>query len=132
MDCTSGEALDDTTLAEHRGLDDIVVCQHREDRIAPTRVRDRDGLLGPFSCQRCRFRRRAIVNGDLMAGLQQVRRHGRAHLAQPDETNFHYFAPSNVSAALNTTALTRSAAAAERSWILPRRPVPVHQYDGAL
>jgi hypothetical protein len=93
MDRGGGEALKDTVLAEHRGLDDIVVCQHREDRIAPTGLRDRGGLLGPSLHQGFRFPSRAIVDGDLVAGLQQIRRHARAHMAKPDETDLHHPAP---------------------------------------
>jgi hypothetical protein len=32
---------------------------------------------------------RAIVDGDALAGLEQVQRHRRAHLAEPDETDLH-------------------------------------------
>ena len=89
MDCAGREALEDTVLAEHDGLDGIVVCQHREDRIAATGVRDRAGLLGPCLHQGFCFRRRAIVDGELMAGLQQIGGHACAHLAKPDETDLH-------------------------------------------
>jgi hypothetical protein len=32
---------------------------------------------------------RANVDGDALAGLEQVQRHRRAHVAEPDETDFH-------------------------------------------
>src|SRR6266446_10280638 len=96
MDRAGTEAVENTVLAEHDGLDGIVVGEHREDRIAPTGVRDRGGLLGPSPHQGFRFRPRAIVDGDLMAGLQEIRRHACAHPAKPDETNLHDPAPSNA------------------------------------
>jgi hypothetical protein len=65
-----------------------------ENGITPTGIRDRGGLLGPFLHQGFRFRPRAIVDSDFMAGLQEVRRHACAHLAKPDETNLHDLAPS--------------------------------------
>ena len=97
MDGAGREALEDTLLAARYGLDDIVVGEHREDRIAPTGARDRGGLLCPSPHQGFRFRPRAIVDGDLMASLKQIRGHARAHTAKPDETDLHDPAPSNAS-----------------------------------
>src|SRR5260370_2277567 len=97
MDGAGTEAVEDTVLAEHHILDDIVVRKHREDRIAPTGVRDHCDLLYPLPHQGFRFRPRAVVVGDLMARLQQIRRHACAHAAKPDETDLHDPAPSNAS-----------------------------------
>ncbi len=109
MDGAGREALEDTVLAEHHGLDGIVVREHRQDGIAPTSVRDRGGLLGPSPHESFRFRPGAIVDGDLMAGLQQIARHARAHVAKPDETDFH------DSRSLERPGLVRAAVKREAS-----------------
>src|SRR3954447_9332600 len=97
MDCPGGGPLEDTVLAEHHDLDGIVVREHRENRIPATGIRDRGGLLGPSFHHGFGFRPRAIVDGDLMAGFEQIRRHACAHVAEPDETDLHYPGPSNAS-----------------------------------
>ena len=94
MDRAGREVLENAVLAEHHGLDGLVVREHREDRVAPTGVRDRGGLRRPSPHQGFRLRPGAIVDGDLMAGRQQIPRHARAHAAKPDETDFHDSLPS--------------------------------------
>src|SRR3954463_6425828 len=74
---------------EHHDLDGIVVREHRENRIAATGIRDRGGLLGPSLHQGFGFHPRAMVDGDLIAGFEQICRHACAHVAQPDETDLH-------------------------------------------
>src|SRR5712671_1644613 len=46
MDGTGGEAIADAVLAEHDGLNSVVVCEHRKHRIAATGTRDRVRPLG--------------------------------------------------------------------------------------
>jgi hypothetical protein len=49
----------------------------------------------PSCSQRFGVRARAIVYSDMMAGAQQVARHGRAHVSGADECEFHGKCHSN-------------------------------------
>src|SRR5260370_330790 len=47
------------------------------------------GDLRALACQRFRLGARAIIDGDAMAGLYEVARHWRTHVAKPNETDVH-------------------------------------------
>jgi hypothetical protein len=89
MDHARGQPVDDATAAEHDALDGTVVCQHGKHGIAAAGVRHAGG--GSRSLRNERFDLRAcpVVDGHVMAGLQEVRRHPGAHVPQSNESNFH-------------------------------------------
>jgi hypothetical protein len=87
VDRTRSERPEETL---DRLLHGLVFGQHGDDGVHAARgirwgVRQRRAIL----TQRLGVRARAIVHSDLMAGAQQVARHGRTHISGADECEFH-------------------------------------------
>ena len=89
MDPTLGQAVNNTTLAEHQALDRIVVCQHGDDGTIPAGVGDTGDDPCALRNQRFGLRSRPVINGHFVTGLQQARSHAAAHVPQSDKSDFH-------------------------------------------
>jgi hypothetical protein len=76
-------------VTENHALDRFVIAQHRDQGIAVASVSDPRGDPRALRRQGLRLAMGAIVNDDAMAGLQQVQRHWRTHVAEPDEAHIH-------------------------------------------
>jgi hypothetical protein len=76
------KALEDTSFGESDVLNGLIICQHGENSVAPAGIGDVGSHLGTVCDKGFRFRPRAIVDGHVMARLQQVRRHADAHTAE--------------------------------------------------
>ena len=84
-----GQAADDATFTEHDALDGIVVCQHGNHGFAAAGVRHAGGGFRSLCNERFDPRACPVVDGHVMAGLQEVRRHAGAHVPQSDESDLH-------------------------------------------
>jgi hypothetical protein len=89
MNRARGQAVDDATAIEHDALDGTVVCQHGKHGIAAAGVRHAGGGFRSLRNERFDLRAFPVVDGHIMAGLQEVRRHAGAHVPQSDESDFH-------------------------------------------
>jgi hypothetical protein len=78
-------------VPEYDTLDRRVVSQHRDQRVSLACIGNAVGNLRALARQGFGLAARAIIDGKAMAGLQEVPRHRRAHVAKPDETDVHRF-----------------------------------------
>jgi hypothetical protein len=58
-------------------------------------VEDGGGGFRALRNERFHLRPRAVVDGKVMAGLEEVRGHARPHVAESDEADLHGSAPSS-------------------------------------
>jgi hypothetical protein len=81
VDRAPAEACKDAGLVEGDRFDGGIVREHRDHGVSPTGVcnitRDMCALGGELG----RFARRPIVDRHLVSGLEQIRRHGGAHVS---------------------------------------------------
>ena len=89
MDRGREQAADDATVTEHDALDGIVVCQHGNHGIAAAGVRHAGGSFRSLRNEGFDLRACPIVDGHIVTGFQQVRRHTSAHMPQTDEPDLH-------------------------------------------
>src|SRR5947207_2010279 len=89
MDRPLSQALEHAALAERHPFDGAVVRQHGDDRIAPAGVRHLSRRARSPIDEPLRPARRAVVDGDLVAGLKQASRHAGAHVPEADESDCH-------------------------------------------
>jgi Domain of unknown function (DUF4331) len=75
-----GQAADDATVTEYDPFNGIVVCQHGNHGIGAAGVRHAGGGFRSLRNKRFDLRACPVVDGHIMAGLQQVRRHAGAHV----------------------------------------------------
>ena len=73
-------------------------CRRR--RRSARRRRSRPTILAPASTSGFAFSGGAVVDADLVLGVEQAADHGLAHAARPDETDFHGVPPCQLHAAL--------------------------------
>ena len=86
--------LYDAFIAEHDALHSSVVRQHRDEGVAAARVGELGGRRSAERHQRGHLIGAAIVDGDLVSGLDEVCRHAGAHATQSDKTYPHFNHPS--------------------------------------
>jgi hypothetical protein len=84
-----GQAADDATVTEYDPLNGIVVCQHGNHGIAAAGVRHAGGGFRSLCNERFDLRACPVVDGHIMAGIQEVRRHAGTHVPQSDESDLH-------------------------------------------
>jgi len=89
VDRALASCLEHATLAEHNLFDGPVVREHGDDRVTLAGVCQLSSQMRAPIDQLLRLARRAIVDGDLVAGPEQVRRHPDPHVPEPDESDLH-------------------------------------------
>jgi hypothetical protein len=93
VNAARAQRSDRAAIGEHDALDGGIVGEHGDHHIAATSVRHRGSAFRPLLYQSLGFFRSAVINGYVVAGFEQVRRHARAHVPQPNESNFHVLIP---------------------------------------
>jgi hypothetical protein len=89
----------------------FVVRQHSDDRLAPAGVGDAGGGIRALGHQRFDLDGRPVVDGHLMARLQQARRHSGSHVSQPNKSDFHCLPPLTHSALMQSAPEPSACAA---------------------
>ena len=89
MDCALRQAADDAAVRERHRHEGVIVREHGDDHFAAARI----GNVGCLVCteleQRATLLGAAVEHGDIVSGLDEVGGHGRAHVAQADESDLH-------------------------------------------
>ena len=89
MNRSLGEIGGDAILGQCDLRGRCVVREHRDHYLALASIDNTDSLVRTQLEQSATFLGTAIEHGDIVSSLHEVRRHGRAHVAQPDKSNFH-------------------------------------------
>src|SRR5208337_3119013 len=93
VDRALAKALEHAPLAEHNPFDGAVVREHGDDRITLAGICHSSGQVRTPIDQPLRLARRAIVDGDFVASLEQASGHCGSHVPEADESDFHDWAP---------------------------------------
>ena len=88
-----GRRAEDAALAVHDGLHGRVVGQHAHHDLALGGLNRGRGKPGTRRDQLLRFVGRAVPHGEIVTGLEEVRRHGVPHLPEPKESDLHAHRP---------------------------------------
>src|SRR3984893_7080197 len=91
MDGALGEGLDNAVLCQCHISDRSIVRKHRDNHLSMTSISNAVGLVCTQFEERAALLGAAVEHRGIMSGLHEVRRHRRAHLAQPDESDLHFF-----------------------------------------
>ena len=75
--------------AEHHAFYRSIVGEHGDDHIAARGLAWRFGERRTFSNERLGLGGCAVIDGECVSGLEQIGGHAAAHVAKPDESNFH-------------------------------------------
>lgn len=94
MDSAPAQVGNHSGLAEGHAFKRRVVRHHGDGGLSQAGVGHPVRGAGPQLDQRLHFSSRAIINRDLMAGLDQIGRHAGPHVPQPDKSHFHNFIPA--------------------------------------
>jgi len=76
-------------VAVNDALYGIVICEHREDGIVFTGIREVFSCFGAQCDQRLRPFLRSVVNCDGVTGLDEVGCHPAAHMSEANEADVH-------------------------------------------
>ena len=87
------ECRDSAAVSKHDRFDRRVVGEHGDDKRVAPRVGRSGGDPRAFRRQRLRFVARSVMDGQAMAGREQVARDRAAHIAEPNETDIHACLP---------------------------------------
>src|SRR5579862_5597676 len=89
MNGIAAEARKRASATENNALDRCVVAQHRDEGVAAAGIGYTIGDARTLCRQGFRLAALAIVDDDAMAGLDQIERHRRPHVAEANEANIH-------------------------------------------
>jgi hypothetical protein len=85
VDRALGQAGDDASLTQGDACNRFVVRQHGDDRVTSAGIGDAGGGFGALADQWFHLGQRAVIDSDLMSGLQEVGGHPASHVSQSDE-----------------------------------------------
>ena len=94
MDAFFGQRVQNAALAAHHAFHGMIIGQHAEHHLAMAGIGDALRYAPPLPRQSLRLGTCAVVDSDLMADLEKVASHRRAHIAEADETDIHDVSPS--------------------------------------
>jgi hypothetical protein len=89
MDCVPGQLGDELAFAEGGVRYRLVVRKHRDHGFVATRLAHALGDARAFRGQRLGLARRAVMEDDMMAGLEEVPRHRAAHVTEANKSDVH-------------------------------------------
>src|ERR1022692_597835 len=89
MDRTLGKAGDQAIVGERNVRDRGIVGKHRDHHLAVTSPSNIASLVRTQLYQRAASTGAAVEYGNVVSGRHQVARHGRAHMAQSNESSLH-------------------------------------------
>jgi hypothetical protein len=90
MNATLRQRLQQATILLGNLREGGVICEHREyHRAVAAGLLDRIQRLRAASNDVFDFLRRAVVDADVVLGLEQTAGHGLSHAAKPDESDLH-------------------------------------------
>ena len=89
MDCTLAEIFEYTSASEGDILKCGVVGQHGDHCVSTTGVGDLARILCALIDERLCLGSGAVVDGDLVSSIEQAAGHGRSHIAEANESDFH-------------------------------------------
>jgi hypothetical protein len=89
MDRALREVCDDAIGRECNVRNRPIVGEHGGDHFTAAGIGNASGFARSQFEERTALFGAAVEHGDIVSGLHKVRRHGRAHTAESDESSFH-------------------------------------------
>jgi hypothetical protein len=102
------QVADYASFAEYDALHGIVICQHRDYRIAPASVRHLSGMARALVDQRLRLGGSTVIDTDVVPALEEAGCHPKSHIAKSNESDFH-FSPRAVRQVLDAEPIAPGA-----------------------